>query len=296
MLKFTKMHGLGNDYVYMDCTKSGEPKDVISLAQFVSNRHFGIGSDGLILICKSNICDFKMRMFNVDGSEAQMCGNGIRCVGKFVYDKGLTSKTEITVETLAGVKNLKLQVKEGKVQTVEVDMGEPILQPERIPVVSNEYPVKNLKLQAEGKEFTFTCVSVGNPHAITIVDNVEDFDVEKYGKKLEVDTHFLEKANIEFVQIVDRNTIKMRVWERGSGETFACGTGASAVAVACNLNGLTEDDVTVKLLGGDLKIKWNKENNHIYMTGPAVTVFEGELEKEGVNNIPLPLVRTNIQL
>lgn len=281
MLKFTKMQGLGNDYVYMDCTKSGEPTDVISLAKFVSNRHFGVGSDGLILICKSDTCDFKMRMFNVDGSEAQMCGNGIRCVGKFVYDKGLTSKTEITVETLAGVKNLKLQVVEGKVQTVEVDMGEPILEAECIPVVSNEYPVKNLKLEACGKEFTFTCVSVGNPHAVTIVDNVDEFDVEKYGKKLEVDTHFPEKANIEFVQIVDKNTIKMRVWERGSGETFACGTGASAVAVACNLNGLTEDDVIVKLLGGDLKIKWNKENNHIYMTGPAVTVFEGELEKEG---------------
>lgn len=278
MLKFTKMHGLGNDYVYMDCTKSGEPKDIISLAKFVSNRHFGVGSDGLILICKSDTCDFKMRMFNLDGSEAEMCGNGIRCVGKFVYDKGLTTKTEITVETLAGVKNLKLQVVEGRVEKVEVDMGEPILEPERIPVVSDEYPVKNLKLRAEGKEFIFTCVSVGNPHAVTIVDNVNSFEVEKYGKKLEVDTHFPEKANIEFVQIVDKNTIRMRVWERGSGETFACGTGASAVAVACNLNGVTENDVTVKLLGGDLKIKWNKENNHIYMTGPAVTVFEGELE------------------
>lgn len=281
LLKFTKMQGLGNDYVYMDCTKSGEPEDVTSLAKFVSNRHFGVGSDGLILICKSDICDFKMRMFNVDGTEAQMCGNGIRCVGKFVYDKGLTSKTKITVETLAGVKNLKLQVVEGKVQTVEVDMGEPILEAEHIPVISEEYPVKNLKLQAEGKEFMFTCVSVGNPHAITIVDNVDIFEVEKYGKKLEVDTHFPEKANIEFVEVVDKNTIKMRVWERGSGETFACGTGASAVAVACNLNGVTKDDVTVKLLGGDLQIKWNKENNHIYMIGPAVTVFEGELEEEG---------------
>lgn len=278
MLKFTKMHGLGNDYVYMDYTKVDVPKDISNLAQFVSNRHFGIGSDGLILICKSKTSDFKMRMFNADGSEAQMCGNGIRCVGKFVYDKGLTSKTEITIETLAGIKNLKLQLVKGKVETVEVDMGEPILEPERIPVIANEYPVKNLKLQAEEKEFIFTCVSVGNPHAIAIVDNLKDFDVEKYGKKLEVDKHFPEKANIEFIQIVNKNTIKMRVWERGSGETFACGTGASAVAVACNLNGLTEDEVTVKLLGGDLKIKWNKENNHIYMTGPAVTVFEGELE------------------
>ena len=278
MLKFTKMQGLGNDYVYMNCTKSGEPKDIISLAKFVSNRHFGIGSDGLILICKSNTCDFKMRMFNADGTEAQMCGNGIRCVGKFVYDKGLTSKTEITIETLAGIKNLKLQLVKDKVETVEVDMGEPILEPECIPVIANEYPVKNLKLQAEGKEFIFTCVSVGNPHAITIVNNLENFDVEKYGKKLEVDTHFPETANIEIVQIIDDTHINMRVWERGSGETFACGTGASAVAVACNLNGLTESDVTVKLLGGDLKLKWNKENNHIYMTGPAVTVFEGELE------------------
>lgn len=278
MLKFTKMHGLGNDYVYMDYTKVDVPKDISNLAQFVSNRHFGIGSDGLILICKSKTSDFKMRMFNADGSEAQMCGNGIRCVGKFVYDKGLTSKTEITIETLAGIKNLKLQLVKGKVETVEVDMGEPILEPERIPVIANEYPVKNLKLQAEEKEFIFTCVSVGNPHAIAIVDNLKDFDVEKYGKKLEVDKHFPEKANIEFIQIVNKNTIKMRVWERGSGETFACGTGASAVAVACNLNGLTKDEVTVKLLGGDLKIKWNKENNHIYMTGPAVTVFEGELE------------------
>lgn len=280
MIKFTKMHGLGNDYVYMDCTKVGVPEDVVSLAQFVSNRHFGVGSDGLILICASKECDFKMRMFNLDGSEAQMCGNGIRCVGKFVYDKGLTSKKEITIETLAGVKKLKLQVKEGKVQTVEVDMGEPILEPSKIPVIYDESPVTNLKLQAEGKEFTFTCVSMGNPHAITIVDNVEDFDVEKYGSKLEVDSHFPEKANIEFVKVLDENTIQMRVWERGSGETFACGTGACATAVACHLKGLTKNKVTVKLLGGDLKIEWNKENNHIYMTGPAVTVFEGELERE----------------
>ncbi len=272
------MQGLGNDYVYLDCTKVAEPKDISSLARFVSNRHFGVGSDGLILICSSDTCDFKMRMFNADGSEAQMCGNGIRCVGKFVYDKGLTSKTEITVDTLAGVKKLKLQAKNGKVETVEVDMGEPILEADRIPVVSTDYPVTNLKLQAEGREFTFTCVSVGNPHAVTIVENLESFNVEKYGKVLEVDSHFPEKANIEFVEIVDKSTIKMRVWERGSGETFACGTGASAVAVACNLNGITDDKVTVKLLGGDLKIKWNKENNHIYMTGPAVTVFEGEIE------------------
>ncbi len=280
MLKFTKMQGLGNDYVYMDCTKSGIPDDVVSLAQFISDRHFGVGSDGLILICESKKCDFKMRMFNSDGSEAQMCGNGIRCVGKFVYDKGLTSKTEITVETLAGIKKLKLQQKDGKVSEVEVDMGEPILEANRIPVLASGSPVTDLILQAEGKEFTFTCVSMGNPHAITIVDNVKDFDVEKYGRKLEVDNHFPEKANIEFARIIDKNTIEMRVWERGSGETMACGTGACATAVACHLNGLTSNEVTVKLLGGNLKIKWDNESNHIYMTGPAVTVFEGKLEGE----------------
>lgn len=282
MMKFTKMHGLGNDYVYMDCTKSGIPDNVSDLAQFVSNRHFGVGSDGLILICASDICDFKMKMYNADGSEAQMCGNGIRCVGKFVYDKGLTNKTNITVETLAGVKVLDLNVKNDKVETVKVDMGEPILEAIKVPVIADEKEVvKNLKITALDKEFKFTCVSMGNPHAITIVENVDSFDVEKYGSILEIDSHFPEKANIEFIQIIDRDTVKMRVWERGSGETFACGTGASATVVACILNGLVEDEVTVKLLGGDLNIKWNKEDNHIYMTGPATTVFEGELKEQG---------------
>lgn len=280
MMKFTKMHGLGNDYVYMDCTKSGVPDNVSDLAQFVSNRHFGVGSDGLILICASDTCDFKMKMYNADGSEAQMCGNGIRCVGKFVYDKGLTNKTNITVETLAGVKVLQLNIKNGKVGTVKVDMGEPILEAIKIPVIADEKEVvKNLKITALDKEFKFTCVSMGNPHAITIVEDVDSFDVEKYGSLLEIDKHFPEKANIEFIQIIDRNTVKMRVWERGSGETFACGTGACATTVACILNGFIEDEVTVKLLGGDLNIKWNKEDNHIYMTGPATTVFEGELEE-----------------
>ncbi|MCI9286683.1 MAG: diaminopimelate epimerase [Clostridia bacterium] len=279
-MKFTKMHGLGNDYVYMDCTKSGVPDNVSDLAQFVSNRHFGVGSDGLILICASDTCDFKMKMYNADGSEAQMCGNGIRCVGKFVYDKGLTNKTNITVETLAGVKVLQLNIKNGKVETVKVDMGEPILEAIKIPVIADEKEVvKNLKITALDKEFKFTCVSMGNPHAITIVEDVDSFDVEKYGSLLEIDKHFPEKANIEFIQIIDRNTVKMRVWERGSGETFACGTGACATTVACILNGFIEDEVTVKLLGGDLNIKWNKEDNHIYMTGPATTVFEGELEE-----------------
>ena len=276
MIKFTKMQGLGNDYVYMDAIHQ-KIENESSLAQFVSNRHFGIGSDGLILICKSDVADFKMRMFNSDGSEAEMCGNGIRCVGKFVYDKGLTDKTTVTIETLAGIKTLELNTKEGKVETVKVDMGEPILSPKEIPVISDEEPVKNLMLEAEGRKFKFTCVSMGNPHAITEVENTEKFDVEKYGKVLEVDKAFPNKTNVEFIQIIDKNHVKMRVWERGAGETLACGTGACATAVACYLNGKTDRNVEVELLGGKLFIEWNEENNHIYMIGPAVTVFEGEL-------------------
>ena len=277
MIKFTKMHGLGNDYVYINCTEGQKIENVSKLAQFVSNRHFGIGSDGLILICKSDIADFKMRMFNYDGTEAEMCGNGIRCVGKFVYDKGLTKKENITVETLAGIKRLNLNIKEGKVETVEVDMGEPILEPSKIPVISDECPVKNLAIKVDDKEFIITCVSMGNPHAITIVKNVKDFDIEKYGKVLERGEHFPRRANIEFIELVDKNNIKMRVWERGAGETLACGTGACASVVACNLNGYIENKANVELLGGNLHIKWDKENNHIYMTGPATTVFEGTL-------------------
>ncbi len=276
MIKFTKMQGLGNDYVYIDAINQNI-ENMSSLAKFVSDRHFGIGSDGLILICKSDIADFKMRMFNSDGSEAEMCGNGIRCVGKFVYDKGLTSKTILTIETLAGIKTLKLNTKEGKVETVKVDMGEPILEPEKIPVISNENPVKNLLLKAKDKEFKFTCVSMGNPHAITEVEDTEKFDVEKYGKVLEVDKAFPNKTNVEFIQILDKEHIKMRVWERGAGETLACGTGACATTVACYLNEKTNRKVEVELLGGKLYIEWNEKDNHIYMTGPAVTVFEGIL-------------------
>ena len=277
MIKFTKMQGLGNDYVYMDAIHQ-KIENESSLAQFVSNRHFGIGSDGLILICKSDVADFKMRMFNSDGSEAEMCGNGIRCVGKFVHDKGLTDKTTVTIETLAGIKTLELNTKDGKVETVKVDMGEPILNPKEIPVISDEEPVKNLMLEAEGRKFKFTCVSMGNPHAITEVEDTEKFDVEKYGKVLEVDKAFPNKTNVEFIQIVDKNHVKMRIWERGAGETLACGTGACATAVACYLNGKTDRNVEVELLGGKLFIEWNEENNHIFMTGPAVTVFEGVLE------------------
>ena len=282
MIKFTKMQGLGNDYVYIDAINQ-KIENMSYLAKFVSDRHFGIGSDGLILICKSDIADFKMRMFNSDGSEAEMCGNGIRCVGKFVYDKGLTNKTTLTIETLAGIKTLKLNTKEGKVETVKVDMGEPILDPEKIPVISKENPVKNLLLKAEDKEFKFTCVSIGNPHAITEVKNTEKFDVEKYGKILEIDKVFPNKTNVEFIQILDKEHIKMRVWERGAGETLACGTGACATAVACYLNGKTNRKVEVELLGGNLYIEWNEKDNHIYMTGPAVTVFEGSMPKERID-------------
>ena len=281
MIKFTKMHGLGNDYVYIDAINQ-KIENESSLAKFVSNRHFGIGSDGLILICKSEVADFKMRMFNSDGSEAEMCGNGIRCVGKFVYDKGLTNKTTVKIETLAGIKTLILNTKDGKVETARVDMGEPILEAEKIPVISTEKPVKNLELEAENKKFKFTCVSMGNPHAITIVENTKEFDVEKYGKVLEIDKAFPKKANIEFAQIIDRQNINMRVWERGAGETLACGTGACATAVACNLNGLTDRKVNIELLGGTLNIEWNETDNHVYMTGPAVTVFDGELYEEAI--------------
>lgn len=279
-MKFTKMHGLGNDYVYIDCTaKTGQKiNDESSLARFVSRRHFGVGSDGLILICDSDVADFKMRMFNYDGSEAEMCGNGIRCVGKFVYDKGMINRDLITIETLAGIKVLKLNVVNGKVETVRVDMGEPVLDPKLIPVVSNEEIVKNLDLQAEDKSFKFSCVSMGNPHAITIVENVKDFELEKYGKVLEYDEHFPKRSNIEFIELVDKNNIKMRVWERGAGETLACGTGACASAVACSLNEYTDRKVTVELLGGNLEIVWSEKDNHVYMTGPATTVFEGVLD------------------
>lgn len=278
MIEFTKMHGLGNDYVYIDCTKKEEPKNISELAKRVSNRHFGIGSDGLILIENSKNCDFKMKMFNYDGSEAQMCGNGIRCVGKYVYDNGLTNKKNLTIETLAGTKTLKLNVVDEKVETVEVDMGEPILDPMLIPVISDEMPVKNLKLKASDKEFVFTCVSMGNPHAVTVVEDLENFDVEKYGKILEVDKHFPQRANIEFIEIEDRKNIKMRVWERGTGETFACGTGSCAVCVASNLNNYTDKNVNIKLLGGTLKIDW-RDNNHVHMTGSATKVFEGKFDE-----------------
>lgn len=280
MIKFTKMHGLGNDYVYIDAINQ-KIENRSDLAKYVSDRHFGVGSDGLILICESKIADFKMQMFNSDGSEAEMCGNGIRCVGKFVYDKGLTNKDELKIETLAGIKILKLFIKNNKVEKVKVDMGEPILEPENIPVISKEAPVKDLTINADDKNLKFTCVSMGNPHAITFIkEDVNEFDVHKYGKIVENSKEFPKKTNVEFINIIDKNNIKMRVWERGTGETLACGTGACASTVASILNGYTDRKVNVELLGGTLEIEWNEKDSHIYMTGSATTVFDATLEIE----------------
>ena len=277
-MKFTKMQGLGNDYIYINCTKGYESiENPGELSKKLSDRHFGIGGDGIILICDSDLADFKMRMFNKDGSESEMCGNGIRCVGKYVYDFGLTKKNNITIETLAGIKYLKLNISKGKVESVCVDMGEPILEPNKIPLKCDNN--KNIiELNLLDNKFIFHCVSMGNPHAITVIDDIKNFDVNKFGKLVESDYHFPKKTNVEFIQILDTNNIKMRVFERGSGETLACGTGACASVVSCVLNGLTERKVKVNLLGGFLDIEYNESDNHVYMTGPAVTVFKGEIE------------------
>ena len=277
-MMFFKMQGLGNDYVYIDCINGKEPIDIKNFTNRLSNRHFGVGSDGLILLCKSKVADLKMRMFNSDGSEAQMCGNGIRCVAKLAYELGLICEEITTIETLSGIKTLKLNIVNGKVKTVEVDMGVPILEATKIPV-SSSAKIEDKKVKAEvkvkNKKIELTCVSMGNPHAVTFVNDIKNFKVAEYGPILENSDIFPEKANIEFVEIVDKNNIKMRVWERGTGETLACGTGACSSVVASSLNGYTDRKVNVQLLGGNLEIEW-KPNNHVHMTGPAVTVFKGE--------------------
>ena len=275
-MKFTKMHGIGNDYVYVNCLEESV-KNPAEVSKFVSDRHFGIGSDGLILISPSAIADFRMNIYNADGSQAEMCGNGIRCVAKYVYDYGLTDKTEISVETLAGIKYLRLQVENGKVASVEVNMGAPILEPKEIPVAVEESPVVNVPVEVKGKIYHMTCVSMGNPHAIIFMNNVKDLDIAAIGPYFENHTVFPKRTNTEFVEVLDRNTVNMRVWERGSDETLACGTGACATTVACILNDKTENEVTVHLLGGDLKIRWDREANQVYMTGPATVVFDGEI-------------------
>lgn len=275
-MKFTKMHGIGNDYVYVNCFEESV-KNPAEVSKFVSDRHFGIGSDGLILISPSAIADFRMNIYNADGSQAEMCGNGIRCVAKYLYDYGLTDKTEISVETLAGIKYLRLQVENGKVASVEVNMGAPILEPKEIPVAVEESPVVNVPVEVKGKIYHMTCVSMGNPHAIIFMNNVKDLDIAAIGPYFENHTVFPKRTNTEFVEVLDRNTVNMRVWERGSDETLACGTGACATTVACILNDKTENEVTVHLLGGDLKIRWDREANQVYMTGPATVVFDGEI-------------------
>ena len=265
-MKFTKMHGLGNDYVYVDGIHQ-DLGDLSQLARRVSDRHFGIGSDGLICICPSDTADFRMRMFNADGSEGMMCGNGIRCVGKFVYDKGLTSKRSLTVETLAGERKLFLNVSGGKVSAVTVDMGIPVVQ-------------APISIFVNGNTYIGIPVSMGNPHAVVFVDSTADLPLEQIGPHFEHHERFPRRTNTEFVEIVSPEYVKMRVWERGTGETLACGTGCCATAVACVLNGKTGRKVTVEVLGGALTIQWDEKTNHIFMTGPAEFVFDGELEYE----------------
>ena len=275
-MKFTKMQGLVNYYVYVNCfeEKIDNPPE---LARRISDRHFGVGSDGLIMINPSDRADFEMEMYNADGSRGEMCGNGIRCVAKYVYDYGLTDKTDISVETLGGIKYLELTVEDGKVRTVKVDMGKPELEPQKIPVKADGDKAVDEPILVGGEEYRMTCVSMGNPHAVVFVGcDVRDFPLEEIGPKFESHERFPNRVNTEFVRVIDRHTAEMRVWERGSGETLACGTGACAVAVACVLNGLTEDEVTVRLLGGDLQIRWDREKDTVYMTGPAEVVFDGE--------------------
>jgi diaminopimelate epimerase len=334
-MKFTKMHGIGNDYVYVNCFRE-KVEDPARVAELVSDRHFGIGSDGLILIKPSDVADFEMEMYNADGSRGAMCGNGIRCVAKYVYDYGLTDKTQISVATGSGIKYLDLTIENGKVALVKVDMGAPILEAAKIPVdvtkfersetaeagtsvsdnqavaagmsasgsqaaagtsaSDNQTAVAGTSvsdrqeplqpqdhivgelLHVQGTAYPVTCVSMGNPHCITCVDDVDELKIEDIGPHFEHHPAFPDRVNTEFIRVIDRQTVQMRVWERGSGETWACGTGACAVAVACILNGWTEAEVTVKLRGGDLKIRWDKEKNTVFMTGPAAVVFDGEIE------------------
>ena len=288
-MRFTKMHGCGNDYIYVNGAVekiAGEEKP--ELVRRLSDRHFGIGGDGVIFINPSEEADFEMEMYNADGTRAQMCGNGIRCVGKYVYDKGLTDKKKLTVVSAGSVKYLELTVEgeteqneRGQVSKVRVNMGSPILEPELIPVRALGETVVNEPIEVQGKQYRMTCVSMGNPHAVIFMDGVRELPIEKIGPSFENHAVFPERTNTEFVEVLDRKNVFMRVWERGTGETLACGTGCCATAVACILNGLTQDEVTVKLLGGELEIEWDRAENTVYMTGPAETVFEGEIQLHG---------------
>ncbi len=275
-MRFTKMHGIGNDYVYVNCfTETVE--DPAKTAVTVSDRHFGIGSDGLILIKPSKRADFEMEMYNADGSVSPMCGNGIRCVAKYVYDHGMTDQTTLTIGTGSGIKTLTLSLREGKVSSVTVDMGAPILEAQEIPVIAEKSPVVDEEILVEGTPYRMTCVSMGNPHCIVRVEDVDSLDLSSIGPLFEHHARFPKRINTEFIRVLDSRTVQMRVWERGTGETLACGTGACAVTVAGILNGWLEDEALIRLRGGDLRIRWDREKDTVFMTGPAVTVFEGEI-------------------
>ena len=278
-MKITKMQGLGNDYIYVNCFEE-TVKDPVALAQKISDRHFGVGSDGLVLIMPCEEADFRMRMFNADGSEAEMCGNASRCVAKYIHDRGLSDKEEISLMTGAGIKILKLTVKDGVTESVRVDMGEPELEGSKIPVNVNANPVVGAPVEALGNEYKMTCVSMGNPHAVIFVDDADSFDVHGVGASIEVNPLFPRKTNVEFVTVKDRNHLRMRVWERGSGETLACGTGACATLVATVLNGLCERKAVLELNGGPLTVEWDPDTNHVYQEGPAAFVFDAEYQSE----------------
>ncbi|MCM1425808.1 MAG: diaminopimelate epimerase [Eubacterium sp.] len=278
-MKFTKMHGCGNDYIYINGFEEKiATEEKPELVRKISDRHFGIGGDGAIFINPSHEADFEMEMYNADGSRAEMCGNGIRCVAKYVYDKGLTDKTDISVISCGQIKYLKLFLKDGKVDTVKVNMGAPELHPEKIPALieGGKDRIVDEPILVNGREYKMTCVSMGNPHAVVFMDDVDNLNIEKIGPFFENHECFPKRMNTEFVKILDRSHVQMRVWERGTGETLACGTGCCATVVACILNGLTDETVTVKLLGGEIEITWNREENLVYMTGPAETVFDGD--------------------
>ena len=279
-MKFTKMHGCGNDYIYVNGFEEHIPDERKSeLAINLSNRNFGIGSDGLIFINPGKTAEFEMEMYNADGSRSEMCGNGIRCVGKYIYDHGLSKNTEISVESAGAVKYLTLYPGEdGKVEFVRVNMGSPILEASLVPVISNNEKVMDEAINVNGEDYHMTCVSMGNPHAVVFMKEVEKLDIEAVGPYFENHERFPRRTNTEFVEVLDRGHVFMRVWERGTGETLACGTGCCATAVACILNGYTDECVDVKVLGGNIKIEWDRQENAVYMTGPATVSFEGSID------------------
>ncbi|HMT64243.1 MAG TPA: diaminopimelate epimerase [Ottowia sp.] len=273
-MKFTKMHGLGNDYVYVDTFEQSVP-DPAAMAIAVSRPHFGVGADGLVLIGPSTEADYAMRMFNADGSEGEMCGNAVRCIGKYVHDRGLTAKTRVTLATRGGIKTLELQLQGGSVEQVTVDLGEPALSPASLPVTLAGAQVLNHPLSIDGQTHHITCVSMGNPHAVIFVDDPRAVDVHGIGRQIEHHPLFPKRTNVEFVRVWRRDLLEMRVWERGSGETLACGTGAAASLVAAVLNGLADRSAVVQLTGGELHVHWDARDNHVYQTGPATFVFDG---------------------